>query len=225
MISLFRIRGFEPYPPPKPQVSHHRFLVEKEGDLRILSVREFESEFQVAYIPYLDFAKLSIYRKLAAKTASFLRKGYLDDEQIWLGAYFQEEILAAPLPPVRLRWIGERIGWGVFAERNLRPMEYIGEYAGLVRPKERSDFKNSYCFETTIAPGERTRFTIDALNQGGISRFINHSSTPNLKSALATVRGLSHVVLFVTKFVSKGEQLCYDYGADYWKKRNQPDAL
>jgi len=104
-------------------------------------------------------------------------------------------------------------------------MDYIAEYAGLVRRKKRADSSNSYCFEMTILSGERTPYTIDACNQGGIARFINHSDTPNLTSALATVRDMSHVILYVTKFISKGDQLCYDYGADYWKKRNRPRAL
>lgn len=222
MISLFGIRSSERYPPPKPKVGHHRFLVEKRDDLRLLTVQELEKAFQIAYVPHLDFAKVSIFRRLANKTARFRKKGYLDDEQLWLGAFFEKEILEAPPPPIRLRWIDELVGWGVFAERDLQPLEYIGEYAGKVRRKKRSDSKNSYCFEMSLAPGERTPFTIDALDQGSISRFINHSSAPNLTSALATVRDLSHVVLFVTKFIPKGEQLCYDYGADYWKKRNRP---
>ncbi len=224
MISFFS-KSSERFPPPKPKINHLSFLVEKDGEEKHLSVKELENQFKISYAPALDFAKLSHFHKLTRKTAKFHRKGYLDDEQIWLGTYFQEEILSAPLPPVRLRWIDSDLGWGVFADKDLNPMEYIGEYAGLVRCKKRSDSKNSYCFEMSIAPGERTRYTIDALDQGGISRFINHSSIPNLSSALATVRDLSHVVLFVSKFVSKGEQLCYDYGADYWKRRTQPKHL
>ncbi len=225
MISLFGIRSSERFPPPKSKVGHHRFLVEKGNDLRLLNVQELETAFQIAYVPQLDFTKIAYFRRLANKTARFRKKNFLDEEQLWLGAYFEKEVLEAPLPPVRLRWIDELVGWGIFAERDLQPLEYIGEYAGRVRRKKRSDSKNSYCFEMAIAPGERTPFTIDALDQGGISRFINHSDTPNLTSALATIRDLSHVVFFVTKFIPKGEQLCYDYGADYWKRRNRPLKL
>ncbi len=225
MIFLFGTRSSELYPPPKPRMERLRFLVEKEGEKRLLSVKELEEEFQVKYIPQLDFSRVELFRRLANKSAKFLKMGYLDDEQIWLGSYFEKEIFEAPLPPVSLRWIDEELGWGVFAERDLHQMEYIGEYAGLVRKRKRSDYKNSYCFEMVLAAGESTRYTIDALDQGGITRFINHSSTPNLTHALATVRDLPHVILFVTKFVPKGEQLCYDYGADYWKKRNQPKQL
>lgn len=225
MISWLLKSSYEPFPPPKAEVSQLRFLVEKEGREELLTTSELERRFQIAYVPQIAFAKLSYYRKLARTTAKFLRKGYLEEEQLWLGAYFKDEVLRAPLPPVRLRWIDESLGWGVFAERDLEPLDYIGEYAGLVRPKKRSDGKNSYCFEMSIAPGEKTKYTIDALNQGSITRFINHSQTPNLKSALATVRDLPHVVLFVAKFIPKGEQLCYDYGPDYWKKRTHPKPL
>jgi hypothetical protein len=204
---------------------HLRFVVEKEGKTSLLTTKELEVQFQITYAPHLDFAKLKIYQKLCRKTIKFHRKGMLDEEQLWLGSYFQKEILSAPLPAVRLRWIDEKLGWGVFAERDLPNMEYIGEYAGIVRKRKRSDAKNAYCFEYVIAEGEHSDYNIDALDQGGLVRFINHSDKPNLTSALATARDLSHVIFYTKKPVSKGEQLCYHYGPVYWTKRSAPQNI
>lgn len=225
MNFLFWKKQITRFPPPRAATDHLRFLVEKEGYTSIITTKELEERFQISYIPQLDFAKLNYFQKICRKTAKFHRKGLLDEEQLWLGAYFQKEILSAPLPPIRLRWIDENVGWGVFAERDLKPMEYIGEYAGLVRQRKRTDAKNAYCFEYVIAQGERSAYNIDALDQGGIVRFINHSSKPNLMSALATMKDLSHVILYVSKYISKGDQLCYDYGPDYWKKRLTPEEF
>jgi hypothetical protein len=46
--------------------------------------------------------------------------------------------------------------------------------------------------------------------------------TFNLMSELATHQNLSHIVLFVSRLIKKGEQLCYNYGPDYWKRRTPP---
>lgn len=222
-MKLFFRKSF--LPSPRPSSDSLSFLVEENGKLFRMGVAELERKFHISYLPTLDFAKWSYFQRLCRKTARFHKKGMLDAEQLWLGAYFQKEILLAPLPPIRLRLLDPEIGWGVFAERDLKPMEYIGEYAGLVRRRKRADTKNAYCFEYTIAKGERSPFTIDALEQGGIVRFINHSSKPNLISVLATVRDLSHVIFYVSKPIKKGEQLCYDYGSDYWKKRQPPREI
>lgn len=202
-----------------------QLIVEKEGQERSMTLFELQQMCSISYIPQLDFLKWAYFTEIAKKTAKMHKKGLLDAEQLWLGAYFQKEILSTPLPPVRLRWIDETVGWGVFAERDLKQMEYIGEYAGMVRPRKRSDAKNAYCFEYVMVRGERTRFTIDAQDQGGIVRFINHSAKPNLTAMLATVHDLSHIAVFAARAISKGEQICYDYGQDYWKGRCAPQEF
>lgn len=211
--------------PPVRTVHAHRILVEKEGHTELLSSAEIAKKFGIIYLPQLDFPSLADFAAISRKIAKFHKKGFLDHQQLWLGAYFQKEIFSPPNPPVRLRFIDDVIGWGVFAEEDLKPMTFIGEYAGCVRGKKRADTKNAYCFQYAIVSGESTRYTIDARDQGGIVRFINHSSTPNLMSALATHQNLSHIVLFAHRTIRKGEQLCYDYGADYWHKRSKPEVL
>ena len=202
--------------------SHHRIIVEKNEKTSTLSISELEQAFKIRYLPNLEIPRQTDFFCISQKTLKYRKKGFLDQKQIWLGAYFQKELQMPPNVPVRLRWIDDTIGWGVFAEQDLKPMHYIGEYAGIVRRKKRSDAKNAYCFEYSIVNDESTRYTIDAMDQGAIVRFINHSPTPNLMSTLATYQNLSHVVIFVSRLIKKGEQLCYDYGSAYWSKRGQP---
>ena len=209
-------------PEPKRSWEHHRLLIEKDGESAVITHQEFERRYKVIYNPQLDFLQFTDLLAIMRKTTKYREKGLLDSQQMWLGAYFQKEIESLAFPPVRLKWINDAIGWGVFAERALKQMEYIGEYAGQVRRKKRSDDKNPYCFQYPFVSGDRSRYTVDALNQGGLSRYVNHSYQPNLKSGLATLHNLGHVILFVSRPIRKGEQLCYDYGPDYWKKRTQP---
>lgn len=101
-------------------------------------------------------------------------------------------------------------------------MEFISEYSGLVRKRNKHDSKNSYCFEYLLAPGFDTPYIIDAREQGGFARYINHSNTPNLYSAFTLVDDFPHVVIYTAVKIAKGTQLCYDYGPDYWKRRKAP---
>lgn len=212
-------------PPVLQRYGHHRIQVEKNSERKELSLPEIENNLGILYVPQLDFQKQTDFFWISRKIARFHERGGLDRKQLWLGAYFQKEILTPAIPLVYLRWMDDAIGWGVFAMQDLKPMTYIGEYAGQVRRKCRSDSKNAYCFQYSIISGEPTRFTIDARNQGGLSRFINHSGTPNLASALATCQNLSHIILFTIRSIRQGEQLCYDYGPDYWAKRCKPKVL
>ena len=204
---------------------HHRFLVVKEGKEELLTASALEKRLQIKYNPKLEFESLRALAKIERKILKYRMKQYLDREQIWLGVYFQQHIKEPRSAAVELRWIDDAIGWGVFAAENLPEMYYIGEYAGLVRGKKFKDSKNSYCFQYAIVQGESTRLTIDAKDQGGIVRFINHSDTPNLHSALATTENLSHVIFYTNRPLKKGEQLSYNYGPDYWKKRGKPRKL
>ncbi|HSX26138.1 MAG TPA: SET domain-containing protein [Chlamydiales bacterium] len=194
-------------------------IFEKEG--RRLSLEEFEKVTESSFVSKLDF-EFHVLIKIVKECAKYHRKGYLTREQLWLGSYFKKELTELAIPDVTIRWIDETLGWGVFANRDLKPMTFIAEYTGQVRKRRRSDAKNGYCFEYIIAQGSKTPYTIDAQKQGGIARFINHSEKGNLIPNLATFDNVSHVVLYVKEGVRKGEQLCYDYGPDYWKRRKAP---
>lgn len=195
-------------------------IFEKEG--RLLTLEEFEKLAGAKWVPKLDFDDFRIPSKIAKDALKLHKKGEMTLEQLWLGKYYQKEIASNCAPDVAIRWIDPLLGWGVFALKDLRPMQFMAEYAGKVRKRRKADDKNAYCFEYIVAQGFRTPYTIDALDQGGLARYINHSSTPNLNSALATFDNISHVVLYVKDPIAKGTQLCYDYGPDYWSKRTAP---
>ncbi len=198
-------------------------LFEKDG--RRLSVEEFEKETGAPFLSHLDFQDAAVYTDLVARGIKQAKKEALAREQLWLGSYYKKEIASGFIPDVEIRWISPELGWGVFAARDFKKMEFIAEYSGKVRKRRRSDGKNAYCFEYVSVQGVKTPYTIDALEQGGVARYINHSSKPNLATSLATIEFISHVVLFANRSIAKGEQLGYDYGDDYWAKRKPPLLL
>ncbi len=198
-------------------------IFEKEG--RALTLEQFEKLTGAKWVPQLDFEDFHVFSDVSQKSLKLHQKGELTREQLWLGRYFQKELSTPLVPDVAIRWIDSTLGWGVFALRDFKKMEFISEYTGKVRKRKKTDVKNAYCFEYVVAQGVSSPYTIDALDQGGLARYLNHSSTPNLNSSLATFENISHVIFYVKEPIAKGAQLCYDYGPDYWSKRTAPIPL
>ncbi len=198
-------------------------IFEKEG--KLLTVEEFEKLTGSKWISKLEFDHEKILPELLRQGQKLYEKGELTLEQLWFGKYYKQEILTQKAPNVAIRYIDPHLGWGVFALQDFKKMQFIAEYVGRVRKRQKKDEKNAYCFEYVVAQGFSTPYTIDAMEQGALARFINHSDHPNLSSSLATFDHLSHIVLFAKEPVAKGEQLCYDYGPDYWSKRTAPTLL
>lgn len=169
----------------------------------------------VPYRPYLEFASPSILRRAKRSTP-------LPMDRAWISAYFRKEVLRGHTPIVSLRWIDDEMGWGVFAEKDFAPMEFIAEYTGIVRKRTKHDHKNAYCFEYLLELGQESPYLIDAATQGGISRYINHSAKPNLSSSFARIDSIPHILLYTLTHIPKGTELTYDYGPDYWKRRKKP---
>jgi len=197
-------------------------IIEKEGNL--LTLEQFQALTQTKWLRSLDFDP-KVLPKVVKKCAKLQKKGDVPIEQMWFGRYFQKELLSQKDPDVVIRWIDPVLGWGVFAARPFKSMEFIAEYVGKVRKRQRADVQNSYCFEYVLLPGVSSSYTVDAMEQGGLARYINHSSTPNLNSALANLDHTTHIILYANRAVAKDEQLCYDYGPDYWSNRTKPVPL
>lgn len=196
-----------------------KIVIEKDGKKEAISLETFEEIMQCQYLPSLAFSSFSLKEKLEEKTKKLHAKGKLTRRQLWFGSYYRKEIELSLFPDVSIRWIDASVGWGVFAERNYKKGEYIGEYSGVLRDKKREDSKNSYCFEYAISDDEITSYRIDAREKGNITRFINHSFFPNLSPMLVTFDHLTHIILVVEEMIVKGDQLLYDYGPNYWKSR------
>lgn len=196
-----------------------------EKDSKVLSIEEFERLTGAKWIEKLEFESEKIFKDIVKTSQKLYNKGEMSLEQRWLGKYFKNEILAPFKPDVAIRFIDPILGWGVFTMRPFKKMEFIAEYTGKVRKRTKADEKNAYCFEYAVVNGYRTGYNIDGMEQGGLSRYINHSSTPNLNSSLATIEDVAHVVLYTKEPIAKGEQLCYDYGPNYWSRRTKPIDL
>lgn len=113
-------------------------------------------------------------------------------------------------------------GLGVFARGPLLKGTYVCEYVGqIVKLKEYEERlkKASVCYAIKVREhvGHQDALTtcIDASCYGNISRFINHSCSPNL--VIVPVRSnciVPRLCLFASRDVINGEELCFSYCDD-----------
>ncbi|HEY2810364.1 MAG TPA: SET domain-containing protein-lysine N-methyltransferase [Rhabdochlamydiaceae bacterium] len=135
------------------------------------------------------------------------------------------------VPDVTIAWVDAAIGYGVWANDDIPPFTFVGEYTGsLRRPYLFKDLSNYYCFNyyITMSYWERNirqPYLIDAQRSGNFTRYINHSYKPNLETASIYYQGMLHIVFYAKELIRKGAQLCYDYGPIYWEKRAAPLPL
>ncbi|KAL6634993.1 hypothetical protein ACP70R_027664 [Stipagrostis hirtigluma subsp. patula] len=123
----------------------------------------------------------------------------------------------------------ENKGWAIRAAQPIPQGTFVCEYIGEVvkgdeamRNAEREASGCSYLLDiASQIDGEKVQtvgtvaYMIDASRYGNVSRFINHSCSPNLSTRLVLVESkdchLSHIGLFANRDIAMGEELAYDY--------------
>ncbi|CAN6246392.1 unnamed protein product [Urochloa humidicola] len=124
----------------------------------------------------------------------------------------------------------ENKGWAIRAAEPIPQGTFVCEYVGEVvktdetmKNAERvSSSKCSYLFDIAsqidrerVQTVGTVKYMIDATRSGNVSRFINHSCSPNLSTRLVLVESkdcqLAHIGLFANQDIAVGEELAYDY--------------
>jgi SET domain-containing protein len=112
-----------------------------------------------------------------------------------------------------------RTGLGLFATKPIKKGSKIIRYFGpLLDSKKKKDdaIENKYLFELN------NRWTIDGSVRKNIARYINHACKPNAESDVAAQR---KVFIRAIKNIEPGEEINYDYGADYFKVYLKADRM
>ena len=188
----------------------------------LYSIPELEERIPFKYLPKLAFEdRADVLARGQAKHQS----NQVTRQAQELGNKFIEKINAAYIPHVSVRWISGKVGYGLFAEEEISEGSYVGEYTGIVRKNDRRYFEplNNYCYEYPVDDEIGRSFVIDA-TQGNLTRFINHSSKPNLKPIHVFYEGYYHLIFIALRPIQKGEELRFDYGESYWYLREPPVA-
>ncbi|KAJ6847897.1 histone-lysine N-methyltransferase SUVR5 [Iris pallida] len=124
----------------------------------------------------------------------------------------------------------EKKGWAVRAAEAISRGTFVCEYVGKIlnkaeahKRRERYDSVGcSYLYDIDAhiggskGIGEGTiPCIVDATKIGNVSRFINHSCSPNLVNYLVLIESmdcqLAHIGLYANRDIAAGEELAYDY--------------
>jgi hypothetical protein len=121
------------------------------------------------------------------------------------------------------------MGYGLYSKMNpgtgwkgvWKKDEILGAYLGELLPEHTCN--TDYCHEVTIGPKfEKTVAPIayiDAEKHGNYVRFCNHNCNSNAMIFEARVGKERVLVLRATRRITAGEQICIDYGTDYFQSR------
>lgn len=124
----------------------------------------------------------------------------------------------------------ETKGWAVRAGEAILRGTFVCEYIGEVldeqeanRRRDRYNSEGNYYFMdvdahindiSRLVEGS-ARYIIDATNYGNVSRFINHSCSPNLVTYQVLVESMeyqrSHIGLYANRDIATGEELTFNY--------------
>lgn len=109
-------------------------------------------------------------------------------------------------------------GYGVRAETDIEPHQFIYEYMGEVIPEnafrdrlvayDEQGYKHFYFM--MLQNGE----FIDATVKGSLARFCNHSCNPNAYVNKWVVAGKLKMGIFANRRIVKGEEITFDYNVD-----------
>jgi hypothetical protein len=192
---------------------------------RLISLEQFEEHFGVRYLSHLRFDSYLTFKRASRQCPWLLKYTALGTEHLWLGSWHAHERAAGHVADLSIRWIDETLGYGIFAERRIEPYTHIGEYTGVVKQwKMFQQNQNPYCFRYPSGAFKFRIYMVDAQEEGNETRFVNHSDSPNCEPVTALDRGLLHIFFRSTRVIEYGEQLCIDYGKDYWQRRRKHEV-
>lgn len=208
-------------PAPKSRDPHIiKFAGRGEDEWKEYSIEEFERLTGHTYLPGLEFENQKTLQRIRNLCAHASRKSYIDTDRKWLGALHATQIRNQYIPDVSIRWINETLGYGLFAEEDIRAWEYVGEYTGVIRRHQRIRKNiNDYCFLYPTSVFYFGKYLIDAQEKGNEIRYANHSDEPNCESISVFCEDLFHIILRAIRDIPAQEQITYHYSDLYWKFR------
>lgn len=189
----------------KPLLDCCIWVMESSGKIEAKSVKDLYELTQICFLPYLLFSDKSY---LSCVKYSFDRE--TDFNQI------QQQ-----LDQCYLKKISDHVGWGLFARHSLEKGQVLGEYVGVVLPREQG---GSYCMD--YGEIENEVMDVDAKYFGNHTRFINHSENANVDalgySDYKDFKSM-RILVVANKPINQHQQVLIHYGNQYWLNRTPID--
>lgn len=121
---------------------------------------------------------------------------------------------------VAIRYIDSVVGYGVFALETIPPYSTLHHYAGVLMFDDDIHVDHDSTFSFT----DYKAYSIDAMEKGNWTRFMNHSPEGHPKTNVIPwefylPEGPRVVFTAGQHGVKKNQQLLYSYGDEYWEER------
>ncbi|KAE8686006.1 Histone-lysine N-methyltransferase SUVR5 [Hibiscus syriacus] len=114
----------------------------------------------------------------------------------------------------------ENKGWGVRAGELILSGTFVCEYVGEILDEQEANNRRIRLIEGQI------QYVIDATKYGNVSRFINHSCSPNLVNHQVLVDSMdcerAHIGLYAGQDIAMGEELTFDYHYELLRGQERP---
>lgn len=187
-------------------------------------MRQFFKKLGLVYTPVLLFSKpCQPLKHLPINSFS----GYAESKQYYdrlADTYGRVMDLGATYePPVYVKWVNDKVGYGVFAARDIKKGEFIVEYTGLISLKSKDTvWAWSYPINGEFI-GYPGGFSLDATDVGNEARFVNHSRKNNVSTVFAYLRKQARygVGYPATRDIEKDEEILTNYGQQYFRRRTE----
>ena len=191
-----------------------------------IPLRELEKKLSFRFLSKNIFESDEDQKCVLQKGVDQFHAQQVKQEALELGKRYHLEIVSSYIAATSVRRIDQTIGYGLYAHEPIAKGSYVGEYTGLVRRNNRryTEPMNDYCYEYPVSDEIGRSYVIDATS-GNLTRFINHSAKPNLRAVHAFHEGYYHLIFIALEPISRGVQLSYDYGQNYWMVRSRPLSL
>lgn len=106
-------------------------------------------------------------------------------------------------------------GLGLFAEEPIKKEDFIIEYTGeRISTDEADERGGKYLFTVN------DKLVIDGKGRENTARYLNHSCRPNCYAEVD--EDDNRVRIYAERNIKQGEELCYDYGKEYWDEHIKP---
>ena len=134
---------------------------------------------------------------------------------------YEKELASELIAPMRIAKINEQISFGCFAERDIFPGDFVGEYTGLVGRLKKQETTYGFAY------GNDKTIILDAREYGNETRFLNHADSKsehcNVLKFTTIKDGYWRLFFTARRFIEARQEIRFDYGPDYFKNSSKQD--
>lgn len=148
------------------------------------------------------------------------QQAYYDGLTQRYGSFLKQNYMASNY----VKWVNDKIGYGLFARCDIPEKGLIGEYTGEVRRSSSFDSRSwswNYPLQSSFRTYMPSDFSITGHRYGNELRFVNHSNFPNAEGVMVFSHQLWHLVYIAKKVIWKDEEIVVNYGRRHWRHRSR----